>query len=102
MITLTANITPAFLSAIPSNSVAELQDFLDGLHEMEAFFTEADLKQVILSFQNVIGDDGLIYDDISFRATARYHIAGDLWGQGDGFRINFTQYVRAFTEAFNL
>lgn len=103
MITLTANITPEILAGIHSTASAfEIQASLDGIQEMENFLAQADLKKMVLSFNGVIGDDGVAYDDISFRVTARYRIAGDLWGQGDGFRINLTQFSRDFTAAFSV
>lgn len=103
MITLTANITPEFVAEINATaSFAEQQKAVADIQEMEDVLAQADLKKMTLTFNGVIGDDGLVYDEIAYRVTSRYRVAGDLWGQGDGFRLNLTQFVRDFTNAFKI
>ena len=72
--------------------------------QLLTFFSDVPLegKAKVASFGFISGDNGVDYDEVEFIVTSRYKIAGDLWIDGSGFRINLSQHARFIREELGL
>lgn len=82
-----------------SRSVSRITD---AMRAMERSFhpelVKIDSATLNLNAIAVVDERGIVYSAIAFAVTSTMVIDGDLWLQGQDFKINFSKFVRDYLE----